>query len=83
MKKGAGRKREEIREEIVYDRQIKVKKGYMYYIDNKGFVHEAVPGDPNSNKKLDIPPIRKMKGFIYYVNLDGYICRKKPTKYKR
>ncbi|MCC7552463.1 hypothetical protein KO317_02245 [Candidatus Micrarchaeota archaeon] len=68
-------------EEIVSDKPIAVKKGYMYYIDSKGYAHEAVPGDMNTDKRLTgIPPVRKQKGYVYYVNLKGYICRRKPMK---
>lgn len=68
-------------EEIISNKPITVKKGHMYYIDAKGFAHEAIPGDEISDKRLtDIPPVRKQKGYMYYVNLKGYICRRKPIK---
>ncbi len=70
-------------EEIISDKPIKVKKGHMYYVDAKGYVHEAIPGDMNSDKKLtDVPSIRKQKGYMYYVNLKGYVCKRKPMKGK-
>ncbi len=67
-------------EEVISNKPIKIKKGYMYYIDAKGFTHEGIPGDMASDKKLDTPPIKKQKGYMYYINLKGHICRRKPLK---
>ncbi|MFA5382588.1 MAG: hypothetical protein WC356_05445 [Candidatus Micrarchaeia archaeon] len=67
-------------EEVISNKPINVKKGYMYYVDAKGFLHEAIPGDETTDKKIDFPPVRKQKGYMYYVNLKGDVCRRKPLK---
>ncbi|MCC7570481.1 hypothetical protein KO465_03995 [Candidatus Micrarchaeota archaeon] len=71
-------KKEDDWEEIVVKEPLQIKKGYMYFVDKKGFVFEGIPGSPTPPTKLKIPSILRAPGYIYYVNLKGYICRRKP-----
>lgn len=51
------------------------EKGYVYYVDSKGYVGRAAKGKSGHKAVVSKTAVKREPGYLYYLNSEGYVAR--------